>query len=159
MNTPPARSIASMGDHPRAIHFTARSYRPAARADRQGRSQLQFDGQRRLGRLGAGAGKLVGAGSANAALRARSTPSPTIQCKDGRWLILSPLNEDRQYPRYALPGREDLIAIQIETKQERHAPLELIKIFDESLQPGPCRGARSSTATAWCSASSASSMT
>jgi crotonobetainyl-CoA:carnitine CoA-transferase CaiB-like acyl-CoA transferase len=57
------------------------------------------------------------------------------QCKDGRWLILSLLNEDRQWSTLArCLGREDLITdARFVTKPDRHArSLELIKIFDET---------------------------
>ena len=56
------------------------------------------------------------------------------QCRDGRWLILSLLNEERQWPTLArCLGREDLITdARFATKPDRHArSLELIKIFDE----------------------------
>ena len=56
------------------------------------------------------------------------------RCKDGRWLILSLLNEDRQWPTLArCLGREDLLTDpRFATRPDRHArSLELIKIFDE----------------------------
>ena len=56
------------------------------------------------------------------------------QCKDGRWLILSLLNEDRQWPTLAkCLGREDLVSDpRFAHKKDRHAnSLELVKIFDE----------------------------
>ena len=56
------------------------------------------------------------------------------RCKDGRWLILSLLNEERQWPTLArCLGREELISdVRFATKPDRHArSLELIKIFDE----------------------------
>ena len=56
------------------------------------------------------------------------------RCKDGRWLILSLLNEDRQWPTLArCLEREDLIAdARFATRPDRHArSLELIGIFDE----------------------------
>ena len=45
------------------------------------------------------------------------------QCKDGRWLILSLLNEDRQWPTLAkCLGREDLITDpRFAAKKDRHA--------------------------------------
>jgi crotonobetainyl-CoA:carnitine CoA-transferase CaiB-like acyl-CoA transferase len=55
------------------------------------------------------------------------------RCRDGRWLILSLLNEEKQWPALArCLGREDLIADpRFATKADRHArSLELIKIFD-----------------------------
>ena len=54
--------------------------------------------------------------------------------QDGRWLILSLLNEERQWPVLArCLGREDLITdARFATKADRHArSLELIRIFDE----------------------------
>ena len=56
------------------------------------------------------------------------------KCRDGRWLILSLLNEERQWPALAnCLGREDLITdARFATKADRHArSLELIKLFDE----------------------------
>ena len=56
------------------------------------------------------------------------------KCRDGRWIILSLLNEDRQWPALArCLGREDLISdARFATKPDRHArSLELIKLFDE----------------------------
>ena len=66
--------------------------------------------------------------------RALNAVTNHYQCKDGRWLILSLLNEDRQWPTLArCLGREDLITDpRFATKPDRHArSLELIKIFDE----------------------------
>ena len=57
------------------------------------------------------------------------------QCKDERWLILSLLNEERQWPTLAkCLGREDLINDpRFVTKPDRHArSIELIRIFDET---------------------------
>ena len=56
------------------------------------------------------------------------------KCKDGRWIILSLLNEDKQWPALArCLGREDLVTDErFATKAGRHArSLELIKLFDE----------------------------
>jgi formyl-CoA transferase len=56
------------------------------------------------------------------------------KCKDGRWVILSLLNEDRQWPTLArCMGREDLLADErFATKAGRHSrSVELIRIFDE----------------------------
>ena len=66
--------------------------------------------------------------------RALNAVTNHYQCRDGRWLILSLLNEERQWPTLAkCLGREDLIADpRFATKPDRHArSLELIKIFDE----------------------------
>ena len=67
--------------------------------------------------------------------RALNAVTNHYQCKDGRWLILSLLNEDRQWPTLArCLGREDLVADpRFETRKDRHArSVELIKIFDET---------------------------
>ena len=56
------------------------------------------------------------------------------KCKDGRWIILSLLNEERQWPALArCIGREDFVSDpRFATKPDRHArSQELIKIFDE----------------------------
>src|SRR5256712_558665 len=81
--------------------------------------------------------KLVGAKFEKRRPREQALNAVTnhYQCKDGRWLILSLLNEDRQWPTLAkCLGREDLINDpRFETKKDRHArSLELIKIFDET---------------------------
>jgi formyl-CoA transferase len=79
--------------------------------------------------------------------------------QDGRWLILSLLNEDKQWPTLArCLGREDLVTdSRFTTKADRHQrSVELIKIFDETFATRDLAEWReSSTATAWCSASSA----
>jgi formyl-CoA transferase len=66
--------------------------------------------------------------------RALNAVTNHYQCRDGRWLILSLLNEERQWPALArCLGREDLIDDpRFATKPDRHArSLELIGIFDE----------------------------
>jgi formyl-CoA transferase len=65
--------------------------------------------------------------------RALNAVTNHYRCKDGRWLILSLLNEERQWPALArCLGREDLITdARFATKADRHArSLELINIFD-----------------------------
>jgi crotonobetainyl-CoA:carnitine CoA-transferase CaiB-like acyl-CoA transferase len=56
------------------------------------------------------------------------------QCKDGRWIILSLLNEERQWPAFTrCIGREDFVTDpRFATKADRHArSLQLIGILDE----------------------------
>jgi formyl-CoA transferase len=56
------------------------------------------------------------------------------KCRDGRWIILSLLNEERQFPTLArCMDREDLVTDErFATKADRHSrSVELIKIFDE----------------------------
>jgi formyl-CoA transferase len=69
--------------------------------------------------------KLVGAkfGERRPRERALNAVTNHYQCKDGRWLILSLLNEDRQWPTLArCLGREDLVTDpRFEAKKERHA--------------------------------------
>jgi formyl-CoA transferase len=67
--------------------------------------------------------------------RALNAVANHYQCKDGRWLILSLLNEEKQFPTLArCLGREDLIDDpRFATKADRHArSVELIKILDET---------------------------
>src|SRR5205085_623219 len=66
--------------------------------------------------------------------RALNAVTNHYQCKDERWLILSLLNEERQWPTLATClGREDLITDpRFATRPDRHArSVELIKIFDD----------------------------
>jgi formyl-CoA transferase len=66
--------------------------------------------------------------------RALNAVTNHYQCRDGRWLILSLLNEERQWPTLArCLQREDLVTdARFATKADRHArSLELIHIFDE----------------------------
>jgi formyl-CoA transferase len=56
------------------------------------------------------------------------------RCRDGRWIILSLLSEEKQWPALArCLGREDLVTDpRFATKAARHArSVELIRIFDE----------------------------
>ena len=66
--------------------------------------------------------------------RALNALTNHYKCKDGRWMILSVLNEERQWPALArCLEREDLIADpRFATKPDRHArSVELIKLFDD----------------------------
>jgi len=72
--------------------------------------------------------------------RALNAVTNHYKCKDGRWIILSLLNEDKQWPTLArILGREDLIADErFATRASRHArSVELIKIFDEVFATRP----------------------
>jgi crotonobetainyl-CoA:carnitine CoA-transferase CaiB-like acyl-CoA transferase len=65
--------------------------------------------------------------------RALNAVTNHYKCRDGRWIILSLLNEERQWPALCrCIGREDLITDpRFATKPDRHArSLELIGIFD-----------------------------
>jgi crotonobetainyl-CoA:carnitine CoA-transferase CaiB-like acyl-CoA transferase len=66
--------------------------------------------------------------------RALNALTNHYRCKDGRWLILSLLNEERQWPTLArCLNREELITDpRFATKPDRHArSLELIAILDD----------------------------
>jgi formyl-CoA transferase len=66
--------------------------------------------------------------------RALNAVTNHYRCRDGRWIILSLLNEERQWPALArCIGREDFITdARFATKADRHArSLELIRIFDQ----------------------------
>jgi crotonobetainyl-CoA:carnitine CoA-transferase CaiB-like acyl-CoA transferase len=139
-HTTPARSIAGMGDHPCAMAFYGAIVTALYKRERTGKgshvsSNLMANGIWAASVLAQA--KLVGAkfGERRPRERALNAVTNHYQCKDGRWLILSLLNEDRQWPTLArCLGREDLITdARFETKKDRHArSLELIKIFDET---------------------------
>ena len=139
-HTTPARSIAGMGDHPCAMAFYGAIVTALYKRERTGKgshvsSNLMANGVWAASVLAQA--KLVGAkfGERRPRERALNAVTNHYQCKDGRWLILSLLNEDRQWPTLArCLGREDLVTdSRFETKKDRHArSVELIKIFDET---------------------------
>jgi crotonobetainyl-CoA:carnitine CoA-transferase CaiB-like acyl-CoA transferase len=137
-NTTPARSVAGMGDHPCAMAFYGAIVTALYQRERTGKgshvsSNLMANGVWAASVLAQA--KLVGAKFLERRPRERALNAVTnhYQCKDGRWLILSLLNEDRQWPTLArCLDREDLVTDpRFATKPERHArSLELIKVFD-----------------------------
>ena len=137
-NTTPARSIPGMGDHPCAMAFYGAIVTALYKRERTGEgshvsSNLMANGLWAAGVLAQA--KLCGAQFQERQPRERALNAVTnhYHCKDGRWLILSLLNEERQWPVLArCLGREDLIAdARFATKADRHArSLELIAIFD-----------------------------
>jgi formyl-CoA transferase len=138
-NTTPARSVAGMGDHPCAMAFYGAIVTALYKRERTGKgshvsTNLMANGVWANGVLAQA--KLVGAkfGERRPRERALNAVTNHYKCKDGRWIILSLLNEERQWPALArCIGREDLVTDpQFATKAERHArSLELIKILDE----------------------------
>jgi crotonobetainyl-CoA:carnitine CoA-transferase CaiB-like acyl-CoA transferase len=138
-HTTPARSIAGMGDHPCAMAFYGAIVTALYQRERTGKgshvsSNLMANGVWAASVLAQA--KLVGAkfGERRPRERALNAVTNHYQCKDGRWLILSLLNEERQWPTLArCLEREDLVTDpRFATKKDRHArSLELIKIFDE----------------------------
>src|SRR4030081_2321726 len=140
LDTTPARSVAGMGDHPCAMALYGAIVTALYRRERTGKgshvsSNLMANGIWASGILSQA--KLCGAKFQERRPRERALNAVTnhYQCKDGRWLILSLLNEDRQWPTLArCLGRGGLVTdARFETKKERHArSVELIKIFDET---------------------------
>src|SRR4030081_1313989 len=138
-NTTPARSVAGMGDHPCAMAFYGAIVTALYKRERTGkgshvRSNLMANGIWANGILAQA--KLVGAkfGERRPRERALNAVTNHYRCRDGRWLILSLLNEDRQWPTLAkCLEREELVSDpRFATRPDRHArSLELIRIFDE----------------------------
>ena len=145
IDTTPARSIAGMGDHPCAMAFYGAIVTAVYRRERTGKgshvaSNLMANGVWAASVLAQA--KLCGAKFAERRPRERALTAVTnhYKCKDGRWLILSLLNEERQWPTLTrCLGREDLVADErFATKAGRHQrSIELIKIFDEVFATKP----------------------
>jgi formyl-CoA transferase len=139
-NTTPARSVAGMGDHPCAMALYSAIVTALYKRERTGKgshvsSNLMANGIWAGGVLAQA--KLVSAEFQERRPRERALNAVTnhYRCKDGRWLILSLLSEDKQWPTLArIMGREDLVTDpRFASKKDRHArSLELIKIFDET---------------------------
>jgi formyl-CoA transferase len=135
----PARSVAGMGDHPCAMALYGAIVTALYKRERTGkgshvRSNLMANGVWANGVLAQA--KLCGATFSRRRPREQALNAVTnhYRCRDGRWLILSLLNEDRQWPTLAkCLDREDLLTdARFATKPDRHArSLELIKLFDE----------------------------
>jgi crotonobetainyl-CoA:carnitine CoA-transferase CaiB-like acyl-CoA transferase len=137
--TTPARSVAGMGDHPCAMALYGAIVTALYKRERTGKgshvaSNLMANGVWANGVMAQA--KLCGAKFSERRPREHALNAVTnhYKCRDGRWIILSLLNEDRQWPALTrCLGREDLINdARFATKPDRHArSLELIKLFDE----------------------------
>jgi crotonobetainyl-CoA:carnitine CoA-transferase CaiB-like acyl-CoA transferase len=137
--TTPARSVAGMGDHPCAMALYGAIVTALYKRDRTGKgshvaSNLMANGVWANGVMAQA--KLCGAkfGERRSREHALNAVTNHYRCRDGRWLILSLLNEERQWPTLArCLDREDLIADpRFATMSDRHArSVELINIFDE----------------------------
>ena len=138
-DTTPARSVAGMGDHPCAMALYGAIVTALYRRERSGKgshvkSNLMANGVWASSVLAQA--KLCGAEfqERRPRERARNAVTNHYKCRDGRWLILSLLNEEKQWPALTkCLGREDLKDDpRFATKPDRHArSLELIGIFDE----------------------------
>jgi len=137
--TTPARSVAGMGDHPCAMALYGAIVTALYKRERTGKgshvaSNLMANGVWANGVMAQA--KLCGAKFSERRPREHALNAVTnhYKCRDGRWIILSLLNEDRQWPALArCLGREDLISdARFASKTDRHArSLELIGLFDE----------------------------
>jgi crotonobetainyl-CoA:carnitine CoA-transferase CaiB-like acyl-CoA transferase len=137
--TTPARSIAGMGDHPCAMALYGAIVTALYKRERTGKgshvaSNLMANGIWANGVMAQA--KLCGAKFAERRSREHALNAVTnhYKCRDGRWIILSLLNEEKQWPALArCLGREDLISdARFATKPDRHArSVELIRLFDE----------------------------
>jgi crotonobetainyl-CoA:carnitine CoA-transferase CaiB-like acyl-CoA transferase len=138
-STTPARSMPGMGDHPCAMALYAAIVTALYKRERTGKgshvaSNLMANGVWANGVFAQA--KLSGAKFSERRNREHALNAVTnhYKCKDGRWIILSLLNEERQWPTLArCLGREDLVADErFATKADRHKrSMELIRIFDE----------------------------
>jgi crotonobetainyl-CoA:carnitine CoA-transferase CaiB-like acyl-CoA transferase len=136
--TPPARAIAGMGDHPSGVSLFAAIAVALYQRERTGRGTL-------VGSSLLANGLWANGTFAQAALCGASfTPRPPreqgfsalgcyYRCRDGRWLLLSIVNEARDWPLFAAcVGRADLIDDPRFARQaDRYArSAELIALFD-----------------------------
>ena len=145
IDTTPARSIAGMGDHPCAMAFYGAIVTALYKRERTGKgshvaSNLMANGVWAASVLAQA--KLCGATFRERRPRERALNAVTnhYKCKDGRWIILSLLNEEKQWPVLArILDRDDLVADErFATKAGRHQrSVELIKIFDEVFASKP----------------------
>src|SRR3954464_11420740 len=139
LDTTPARSVAGMGDHPCAMALYGAIVTALYKRERIGKGSHVSSNLMANGIWASGVraqAKLCGATFQERRPRERALNAVTnhYRCRDGRWLILSLLNEERQWPALArCLGREDLVGDpRFSTKAGRHArSLELIKLFDE----------------------------
>jgi formyl-CoA transferase len=137
--TTPARSVAGMGDHPCAMAFYGAIVTALYQRERTGKgshvaTNLMANGIWANSVLAQA--KLAGAKFSKRRPREQALNAVTnhYKCRDGRWIILSLLNEERQFPTLArCLDREDLVTDErFASKAGRHSrSIELIKIFDE----------------------------
>jgi crotonobetainyl-CoA:carnitine CoA-transferase CaiB-like acyl-CoA transferase len=138
-NTTPARSVAGMGDHPCAMALYSAIVTGLYRREKTGKgsevkSNLMANGVWSSGVLAQA--KLCGAEFLPRRSRENALNAVTnhYRCRDGRWIILSLLNEEKQWPTLMrCLGHPELIDDpRFATKPDRHArSAEVIKLFDE----------------------------
>ena len=135
----PARSVPGMGDHPSAVSLYAAIVTALYRREHTGKggqvtTSLMANGVWSNGYFVQA--KLCGASVEPRPRRERTfnALSNHYRCSDGRWLILSLLNEDRQWPvLVSCLGRPDLLDDPLfATRPARHANARaLIALLDE----------------------------
>jgi crotonobetainyl-CoA:carnitine CoA-transferase CaiB-like acyl-CoA transferase len=135
----PARSVAGMGDHPSAVSLYAAIVTALYRREHTGKggqvtTSLMANGVWSNGYFVQA--KLCGASIEPRPPREHAFNALTnhYRCSDGRWLILSLLNEDRQWPvLVGCLGRPDLLDDPLfATRPARHANARaLIAFLDE----------------------------
>lgn len=144
-DTTPARSMPGMGDHPCAMSLfagivTALYHRERTGKGTQVMSNLMVNGIWSNGIYAQAA--LCGATFQQRQPRHRALNAVTnhYKCSDGRWIILSLLNEEKQWPTFVkVINRDDLAADpRFETKMARHNhSAELITILDDVFAKKP----------------------
>ncbi|MGJ5182100.1 CaiB/BaiF CoA transferase family protein [Bradyrhizobium oligotrophicum] len=137
-DTTPARSVAGMGDHPCAMAFYGAIVTALYQREKTGKgshvaSNLMANGVWAASVLAQA--KLCGATFVERRPRERALNAVAnhYKCQDGRWIMLSLLNEEKQWPILArCLGRDELIDDpRFATKADRHArSVELIHEFD-----------------------------
>lgn len=138
-NATPARSVPGMGDHPCAMALYGAIVTALYRRERTGkgahvRSNLMANGLWASGTLAQAA--LCGARFQERRPRERALNAVTnhYRCRDGRWIILSLLSEERQWPILAqclgLEALNDDPRFATRVERHRHS-LELIRILDQ----------------------------
>ena len=137
----PARSVPGMGDHPSAMSLYGAIVTALYRRERTGKGAQVHSSLMANGIWSNGffvQAKLCGADITPRPPREQAFNALTnhYQCGDGRWLILSLLNEERQWPVLVdCIGRPDLRDDPLfATKAARHANARaLVAVLDEAL--------------------------
>jgi formyl-CoA transferase len=137
--TTPARALPGMGDHPCAMTMFGAIVTALYRRERTGKgghvsSNLMANGVWSNGIYTQA--QLCGADIPDRPTRERALNAVTnhYKCKDGRWIILSLLNEDKQWPAFCrCIGRDDLISDPLfSTRAARHSrSFELVDMLDK----------------------------
>lgn len=132
----PARSAPGMGDHPSAMALYGAIMTALYRREKTGRGGLVASSLVQNGLWSNGyfaQAALIGAKFPPRPPRTHvlNPLSNSYRCKDGRWFILSMVNEARQYaPFMKAIGLSDLVErFSVQADRQKHSP-ELVGIFD-----------------------------